>query len=236
MIQDNHILFFGCVASNLKESGYSSGRNVFQQPFSVNAFSLLDEFSSVVIIKFQRGRSVNPAHLEIDLSWASQVDRSWRIVNYEAQGNDLEKGILHFCTSHLMHTISRKLSPMWVSLAINLHHILWMISYFKNPYAIVWPSCHKPCLNAISHHWFFFVLFFLSVLVIIYLGCAFVKNARQLTWSGSWTLPSSAVASGLGPECRPWFSCLRRCRRRRIRHPYWWGIGEVICLRLPSML
>ncbi len=83
------------------------------------------------VLKLHRGRSANPAHLEIDLSWASlhsclrglfdenleqYFERSWRIVNYEPRGNDLEKGTIHFCTSHLMHTISRKLSRMWVTI------------------------------------------------------------------------------------------------------------------------
>ena len=79
------------------------------------------------VTKLHRGRPANPAHLEIDLSWASlhsclrglfdenleqYFDRSWRIVNFETKGNDLEKGIIHLCTSHLMHTVSRKLTRM----------------------------------------------------------------------------------------------------------------------------
>ena len=76
------------------------------------------------VMKRHRGHLDNPAHLEINLSRASlhsclrglfdenleqYSDRSWRIVNFEAKGKDLEKGI-HLCTSHLMHTVSRKLT------------------------------------------------------------------------------------------------------------------------------
>ena len=79
------------------------------------------------VTKLHNGKSATPAHLEIDLSWASlhsrlrglydesvdqYLDRCWRIVNYEARGNDIEKGIVHFCTSHLMHTVCRKLSRL----------------------------------------------------------------------------------------------------------------------------
>ena len=80
------------------------------------------------ITKLYKGKAINPAHLEIDLSWASvhsclhglfdktveqYFHRSWRIVNYEAQlPGHLEKQVVHFCTSHLMHTVSRKLHRM----------------------------------------------------------------------------------------------------------------------------
>ena len=79
------------------------------------------------VMKLHRGRLASPAHLEIDLSWASlhsclrglfdenleqYFDRSWRIVNFEARENYLEKGMIHLCTSHLMHTVSRKLYRM----------------------------------------------------------------------------------------------------------------------------
>ena len=80
------------------------------------------------VTKLHKGKAISPAHLEIDLNWASvhsclrglfdenveqYFHRSWRIVNYEAQlPGDLEKGVVHFCTSHLMHTVSRKLHRM----------------------------------------------------------------------------------------------------------------------------
>ena len=79
------------------------------------------------VLRLCQGRPTTPSHLEIDLSWASlhsclrglydeslesYFDRSWRIANYEAKGNDLYKGIVHFCTSHLMNTVGRKLSRM----------------------------------------------------------------------------------------------------------------------------
>ena len=79
------------------------------------------------VMKLCQGRPATPAHLEIDLSWASlhsclrglydesieqYFDRCWRIVTFEARGNDIEKGIVHFCTSHLMNTVCRKMSRM----------------------------------------------------------------------------------------------------------------------------
>ena len=113
-------------------------------------------------MKLHCGHPTNPAHLEIDLSWASlhsclrglfdknleqYSDRCWRIVNFEAKGNDLEKGIIHLCTSHLMHTISRKLTRILVQLQITLHHVKCRI--------LVMLSCPKD--NSMNHcevfHW-----------------------------------------------------------------------------------
>ena len=75
-------------------------------------------------MKLHHGQLATPAHLEINLSWASLLsclcglygesideypEGNWRIVNDELRGNDLQKGIVHFCTSHLMNTVCRKL-------------------------------------------------------------------------------------------------------------------------------
>ena len=77
--------------------------------------------------KLYRGRTVTPCHIEIDQSWAilhsvsrgflgmelaSYLQRCWRLVDGTADSSDAVGTVVHFCTSHVMNTIRRKLGSL----------------------------------------------------------------------------------------------------------------------------
>lgn len=75
------------------------------------------------------GRTVKPCHVEIDQSWAilhnvlrgfvgmelpSYLERCWRRIEGTGQEADASGTVIHFCTSHVMNTIRRKLASLLV--------------------------------------------------------------------------------------------------------------------------
>ena len=77
--------------------------------------------------KLYGGRPVTPCHIEIDLSWAilhsvlrgfvgleiaTYLQRCWRLVEGSADRVDAVGTVVHFCTSHLMNTLRRKLAQL----------------------------------------------------------------------------------------------------------------------------
>ena len=77
--------------------------------------------------KLYEGRPVTLCHIEIDLSWAilhsvlrgfvgleiaTYLQRCWRLVEGSADRVDAVGTVVHFCTSHLMNTLRRKLAQL----------------------------------------------------------------------------------------------------------------------------
>ena len=79
------------------------------------------------VAKLYSGRAVKPCHVEIDQSWAilhsvlrgfvnmdlpSYLERCWRLVEGTGKEADASGTVIHFCTSHVMNTIRRKLASL----------------------------------------------------------------------------------------------------------------------------
>lgn len=100
---------------------------MFSSNQSVNTLTYFITSFMYDAAKLYGGKSVKPCHIEIDLSWAilhsvlkgmvgmdleSYLRRCWRLVGGTADSADADGTVVHFCTSHLMNTIRRKLASL----------------------------------------------------------------------------------------------------------------------------
>lgn len=100
---------------------------MFSSSQSVNTLTYFLMSFKHAATKLYSGKAVTPCHIEIDLSWAilhsvlkgflgmdilPYLQRCWRLVLNTGEAADTAGTVIHFCTSHLMNTVRRKLSRL----------------------------------------------------------------------------------------------------------------------------